>query len=992
MARTVDREILLGFIEEARGYLPRLLNDLGDYQSDPGQLDALEEAHRLFHTIKGAAAMVGIAGLSHIAYFGEEACEELASGQLLPGDETFTVLRKTVTCIELYLNGFTKGKLDERSLLAEITYAYRRLRGLPDAEDAAALETALAGIEKAPAFPAEAPAPGVDSAPPAQPVAGLTQTPVAIETTLPEDVSPELLEVFTLEAEDHMRTLGTLIAGLAQQPDQAAWLKEMRRVVHTLKGTSGMVGYRAVTQLTHRMEDLLDVLREGNGPVPADMQEVLFASADILEDLLAGKADEGSLRALYARYEALLGSSASPLTSGAVELKPARKLAPLGAEKVIDLSELTPVIPEGQEDEGDGSTPGLKLTSPAASKATQVVRVPLERLDEMVRLVSELAISRTAFEQQMLDFIRMTQDLRISSERLRRISATIDTQYETVAMSAWGGGREKTAEVLPGEVWRQGTPGFDALEMDRYTEFHRLTRELAETSNDIKATGNELHTLIGDFDTILNRQGRLSGEIQDKLMRTRMVPLATLATRLHRTVRVLAQAQSKLVDLVLEGENIELDKTMLEEMADPLMHLLRNAVDHGIEPPALRQVIGKPERGLIRLRAYYEGNQIIIQISDDGAGLEPEILRASAVSGGYVSEADAPNLPPEELYALIFLPGFSTSSQVSEVSGRGIGMDVVKTSVHKLKGTITLDSTPGKGITFTIRLPMTLAITRALLVQANGETFAIPLGAITQILRMGQEDFERVGNEPVVRVGKKVYPLLRLADVLHLKQTDEETRKSLPVLIINAGSKQIALRVDRLLQQRDIVIKTLGSHLRQVRGVTGATLMGDGSVVLILNPAELTGESSTGTGRTWNAPNRPVTRSEALNVMIVDDSPSVRRVISNLVKNAGWQPTTAKDGLDALQIIQQGATLPDLILLDIEMPRMDGYELTATLKAQEAYRAIPIVMLTSRAGEKHRQKAFEVGVSEYMVKPYQDELLLETIRHLAGHARKPATA
>ena len=312
-----------------------------------------------------------------------------------------------------------------------------------------------------------------------------------------------------------------------------------------------------------------------------------------------------------------------------------------------------------------------------------MVRVPLERLDELIRLVSELAISRTVFEQRMADFGREAEELQFSSERLQRVSSNLEIQYEVSALGgrlalspvdqvgnpstglpSTGLGAGPSTELRTGRTGLAqeatlNTHGFDDLEFDRYTEFHLLTRELAKTASDIRTVDNALGTLIGDFDGILNRQGRLSSEIQEKLMRVRMVPLATLATRLHRAIRVLAREQGKLVDLVLEGEDIELDKTVLEEMADPLLHLLRNAVDHGIEPPALRQVMGKPERGLIRLRAYRAGNQVVIEVSDDGAGLEPQILRSTAISTGYVSEADAPQLSDEELYSLVFLPGLA---------------------------------------------------------------------------------------------------------------------------------------------------------------------------------------------------------------------------------------------------------------------------------------------------------------------------------------------
>jgi chemosensory pili system protein ChpA (sensor histidine kinase/response regulator) len=999
MPRSIDKAILVGFVEEVKSYLPAITKGITSLRKDPHQSEVMEETHRYVHTIKGAASMVGLVGLSHIAYYVEETLEEIASGQLVMNDETAALLRRTITQIEGYLDGVLSGTLREPPLLAEVTRAYRRLRGLPEEEDEAAVEEVLAKVAGAPALVAEE----------EQVKAGVKKpAPKPMAEVAHEEISPELIEAFSLEAEDHLRNISTLLASLDKQPEDKELLQDVRRSVHTLKGAAGAVGLRAIAQLTHRMEDLLDLLYGGSLAVDMDIMDLLFASADALEDLAGGEVEEetirGTLQDLYARYSTLLGQEPSAK-------KPARKIEPLGEERIIDLAELAPRPAEAIEPEIPE-----KIVAPVPRKPGEVVRVPFQRLDELVRLASELAISRTVFEQRMADFVREVEELQFSTERLRRVSSKLETQYEVGAL----GGRLVLSPV--GQVGNLSyqetlnTHGFDDLEFDRYTEFHRLSRELAETASDIRTVENELNTLIGDFDSILNRQGRLSSEIQDKLMRVRMVPLATLATRLHRAVRVLAREQGKLADLVLEGEGIELDKTVLEEMADPLLHLLRNAVDHGIEPPALRQVMGKPERGLIRLRAYHEGNQVVIQVSDDGAGLEPRILHSAAISKGYISEADAPKLSDEELYSLVFLPGFSTAGEVSEVSGRGVGLDIVKTNVHKLKGTITLDSTPGQGTTFAIRLPMTLAVTRALLVKAHNETFAIPLGAVTQILRVEREEIERVGQEPVVRVGGQVYPMFLLGQMLDLKQPADETVQRRPVLILNAGAKQIALVVDQILTGREIVIKTLGNHLHQVHGVTGATLMGDGSVVLILNPVDLVTEApqearartpssekllsttpstglraGLGTGRTQLQP--PAARArEALAVMIVDDSVSVRRVVSNLIKSVGWQPMAAKDGLDALEIIQHSPQLPDLILVDIEMPRMDGYELIATLKGHEEYRNIPLVILTSRAGEKHRRKALELGASEYIVKPYQDETLLNIIRHLVRESKGAVAA
>ena len=516
-----------------------------------------------------------------------------------------------------------------------------------------------------------------------------------------------------------------------------------------------------------------------------------------------------------------------------------------------------------------------------------------------------------------------------------------------------------------------------------------MSRDLTETSSDIGSVSAQFGNIIGDFDSYLNRLGRLSSEVQDKLIRFRMVPLGSLAGRLHRTVRVTASKALKLVDLTIEGENVELDKVVIEEMAGPLEHLLRNAVDHGIERPELRRTVGKPEEGQLRMRAYYEGTQVVIQVSDDGAGLQPELIRSKAVSKGSFTEAEAAELSEQDLYGLVFAAGFSTAKEISEVSGRGVGLDIVKSAVARMKGRVSVEFTPGRGVTFTIRLPMTLAITRVLLVKAHGEVFAVPLGAVTQIARVEPDRIERVGQKAAIRIGGQVVPTVHLGEALGVKGRPEPTDRRLPVLILQLGERRIGLVVDQLIEAREVVVKTLGNVLRQVRGLTGATLMGDGSVVLIINPSDLVQESEKSVSyddtKIAAGGSQP---SGVYDVLIVDDSLSVRRVVSNLIRNGGWNPLTAKDGVEALEVLQTSAKKPDVVLLDIEMTRMDGYELTTTLRRQPQYQRLPIVMLTSRAGEKHRQRAFELGATDYLVKPYQDENLLAVVRRVVRESRE----
>ena len=639
---------------------------------------------------------------------------------------------------------------------------------------------------------------------------------------------------------------------------------------------------------------------------------------------------------------------------------------------------------------------GAAAAPAAARQSGEYVRVPLERLDELVRLVSELIVNRSTFEQHFGRYTHEVDELALSTDRLKRISTKLETDYAVGALVGQGA----TAYIGAGEPSLPRTPAsnggygeFDTLEFDRYSEFHLMSRDLSETSSDINSVENQLGTLIGDFDGYLNRLGRLTSEVQDRLMRLRMVPLATIATRLHRTVRVTASKKGKQAELILEGERVEFDKTVIEEIIGPLEHLLRNSVDHGIEPAALRQAIDKPLRGQIRLKAYYEGTEVVIQVLDDGAGLDPDLIRAKAVETGYVKEAEAPDWTDEDLYSLIFQPGFSTASEVSEVSGRGVGLDILKSAVSRMKGTVHVDSSAGQGVTFTLRLPMTLAITRVLLVKAHGQTFAIPLGAVTQILRIDADQIERIGHEPVIRVEGRVLPAVRLGGALALQTPEDASVKRHPVLVVQIGERRFGLVVDRLLEAREVVVKTLGSLLRRVRGVTGATLMGDGSVVLIINPTDLIQDADAAKISHRAATRTPAAiQSQAFDVLVVDDSLSVRRVLSSLITSVGWNPIAAKDGVEALEILQRGTRRPDVVLLDIEMPRMDGYELTSTLRGQDAYRDLPIVMLTSRAGEKHRKKAFDLGATDYLVKPYQEETLLSVVRRVVQESREEASS
>jgi chemosensory pili system protein ChpA (sensor histidine kinase/response regulator) len=959
MQRPFDRALLTAFIAEAKGYFPAILRHLDAIQQNPQETTSLEEVHRLVHTIKGASAIVGLTALSHVTYLLEESLEEIRSAQFRVTPEFLAAGRHAVGQIEAYLDDLLAGGKNERRILSDVARVLRRFRGLQESGDAAALERLLG------------PEPETQTR---------SSSSTRVPSPPPEDeaaVSPELVEAFRAEALDHAQNYARLLQQLQREPASREPLREMRQIVHTLKGAASMVGFGGCGKLAHRMEDLFESLSDDPGPLPKETFDLLFESGDLLEDIFNAEAGEQAfeepLRVLRTRYEAALGG------------RPAREdreadsaLRPLGEERIIDVEPLP-----GTSTENVASARGSE-----ASKTTASVRVPLERLDDLVKLVSELVINRSTFEQHFRSYARDVEEFSQSVDRLKRLAARLEREYEVVTMR---GGRVAVEAATAKGAASPRFQGFDELEMDRYTEFHLLSRELTETTSDLSAMSTGFRDAIRNFDADLTRLGRLTGETQDKMMRVRMVPLSTLATRLNRSVRVTAGPLGKEVDLEISGGDVALDKTVLEELADPFIHLLRNAVHHGIEPPSLRRVLDKPERGHIEIAASYEGTQVVIRVRDDGSGLDPEVLRSSAVRCGFVSEDDAPQLTLQELHSLIFLPGFTTAGEISEFSGRGVGMDVVRTRVTQMKGSLSVESTPGLGTTFTIRLPLTLAILRVLLVSSNGETFAMPLSYVSQILRVERTELASLGDAPVLDVEGKVYPVIKLGEVLRLSQPADESARRVPALILNLGDRRVALVVDRLLEAQDAVVKTLGSHLRKAQGITGATLLGDGSVVLILDPREfVSGEASTVSAEPRSRIR--ITARQSLTVLIVDDSLSVRQVLTNFVKSAGWIPETARDGLEAIEVLQRMHAPPDVILLDIEMPRMDGYDFMSAVREEEAYRNVPIIILTSRGGEKHRRKALELGAAAYFGKPYQDEELLGTIRRLTRKAPEPAAS
>jgi chemosensory pili system protein ChpA (sensor histidine kinase/response regulator) len=503
---------------------------------------------------------------------------------------------------------------------------------------------------------------------------------------------------------------------------------------------------------------------------------------------------------------------------------------------------------------------------------------------------------------------------------------------------------------------------------------------------------------------LFESQRQLIEEMQDKLLRLRLVSFSSLSVRLQRTVRVTCDEEGKLAELTIVGENLEVDTQILDSLIEPLLHLLRNAVAHGIEPPDTRRIIGKPETGKIKVRVKSEGTHIILKISDDGRGIFAEGLKEKAVQNGLIAQDAANKMTAEEAFSLIFLAGLTTTDKISQISGRGVGMNIVKQSIERQQGTISIESETHLGTTFTLRLPMALALTRALLVKTSEQTFAFPLKLIKQACEITAAELQKAKAANSIEIGGVKYAVACLNELLGMPAPATTKSETVSVLLLETLESRFALIVDEIIKPEEIVIKPLGKPLQNSAEMLGAAILGDGSVVLVLdlvyllnsNPANRNSkrqntESDAELVSHKNKKDSDIQRQmstgfedAALKVLIVDDSPSVRHMTSNIIKNASWTAITAKDGLEALEILQDSRELPDVILTDIEMPRMDGYEFLASLKRHEKLQAIPVVMITSRANKKHRQKAFDLGVSEYLDKPFDDAKLIETIKNLTA--------
>jgi len=755
-----------------------------------------------------------------------------------------------------------------------------------------------------------------------------------------DDIDPQLMPIFVEEAEQIVPQIGGDLREWKANPGDEKIHQSLRRLLHTLKGSARMAGAIRLGELCHLMEGRIEAALE-SGEYPEDLFTWLEERMDRLSS------DVERLRSNEAlSITAPLATPAAPAAPAATAAQPAAAAAPAAA--------------------APAAAPAPRVEPPLPSAAA-TLRVNADTLDDLINEAGEVAIARSRVEAELRVIKQSLSDLSDSVARLRGQLREIEVQADSQMQSRLSVLDEKKGD-------------FDPLEFDRYTRLQELTRLMAESLSDVTAIQQGLQKNMGDTDAALQHQARISRDVQQELMRVRAVPFANLNERLYRITRQTARELGKKADLEISGSEVELDRSVLDRIGAPLEHMLRNALVHGIEDPAARVAAGKAETGRVSITLRQESNEIALVFADDGAGLNLEALRKKGAEMGLLP---ADREPTEgELAHLIFASGLSTAEKLSELAGRGVGMDVVKNDITAIGGRVDIVTTRGGGTTFTVYLPLTLAVTQAVLVRSGESTIAIASAMVEQVMRMKSELLAGHFESRKIEFQDRNYPLHSMHSLLGLPG-NPALQPYNSVLLLRSGIQRVAVHVDELLGNHEIVVKSIGQQLTRVPGVSGATVLADGTVALIMNPVHLAHRTLSGLVTTGITKTTQPSAAKAAPpiVMVVDDSLTVRKITGRLLEREGYAVVTAKDGVDALEQMAHG--LPKVMLVDIEMPRMDGFDLAKNVRSDARLQGIPIIIISSRTADKHRNQATQLGVNHFLGKPYAEAELLQLVAQYA---------
>ena len=793
------------------------------------------------------------------------------------------------------------------------------------------------------------------------------------------DADPELLEIFVQEGTDILDTSDKLMARLRDTPDSKDIVIALQRELHTLKGGARMAGILPVGDLSHSMESLFEAIVENRASNSGVAMEALERSFDRLHQLVlrVGKNQAvGGAENVIARLDAVLDGKEQDFIVSFTASNEAASAVEAQAQPVVKAPEVRQVATKAPEPQPARAERKTALDEEENQRQQQdSIRVRADLIDNLVNYAGEVSIYRSRLEAQIGGFRFNLQEFDQTVLRLRDQLRKLEMETEAQILS-----RYQREEV-------KKDAGFDPLELDRFSTLQQLSRALAESVSDLVSLQGLMDDIARQSETLLLQQSRVSTELQEGLMRTRMVPFDSVVPRLRRIIRQTASELGKKAQLRIEGAQGEMDRTVMERMTAPLEHMLRNALAHGLERPDQRVSAGKSEEGNVTIEVSREATEVVIKVRDDGRGMDRDAIRRKAIERGLL-RSDA-LLSDRDLFQFVLETGFSTAEVVSKVAGRGVGMDVVNSEIKQLGGSLQIDSIRGSGSLFTVRLPFTLSVTQAILIRLADTSFAIPLSSVAGVIRMPRKELDRrlAEGDLSLSYAGETYQIYDLGELIRQPIAHANDETQVPMIMTRTGDQRAAVRVSSVVGSKEIVVKSVGAQLSSVIGFFGATIMGDGSVIVILDLAPLVRhgaalrqapELAQELELQLDEPVVPVRRQKL--VMVVDDSITMRKVTTRVLERHDMEVVTAKDGLDAVERLQDCA--PDLMLLDIEMPRMDGYELATYMKNDSRLRNIPIMMITSRTGDKHRQRAMEIGVERYLGKPYQETELLKNVTEM----------
>ncbi|GAA9806740.1 chemotaxis histidine kinase/response regulator CheAY2 [Helicobacter pylori] len=795
----------------------------------------------------------------------------------------------------------------------------------------------------------------------------------------------EIMEDFLIEAFEMNEQLDQDLVELEHNPEDLDLLNRIFRVAHTIKGSSSFLNLNILTHLTHNMEDVLNRARKGEIKITPDIMDVVLRSIDLMKTLLVTIRDTGSdtnngkeneIEEAVKQLQAITSQNLEGAKEGTKEApkKENEKEAKKEAKKEN--------IKENQENKAKSPTAkNFASDNPLADE-------PDLDYANMSAEEVEAEIERLLNKRQEADKERRAQKKQEAKQEVTPTKEAPKTETpkapktETKAKAKADTEENKAPSIGVEQTVRVDVRRLDHL-MNLIGELVLGKNRLIRIYSDVEERYDG-EKFLEELNQVVSSISAVTTDLQLAVMKTRMQPVGKVFNKFPRMVRDLSRELGKSIELIIEGEETELDKSIVEEIGDPLIHIIRNSCDHGIEPLEERRRLNKPETGKVQLSAYNEGNHIVIKISDDGKGLDPVMLKEKAIEKGVISERDAEGMSDREAFNLIFKPGFSTAKVVSNVSGRGVGMDVVKTNIEKLNGIIEIDSEVGVGTTQKLKIPLTLAIIQALLVGVQEEYYAIPLSSVLETVRISQDEIYTVDGKSVLRLRDEVLSLVRLSDIFKVDAI-LESNSDVYVVIIGLADQKIGVIVDYLIGQEEVVIKSLGYYLKNTRGIAGATVRGDGKITLIVdvgammdmaksikvNITTLMNESEN--TKSKNSPSDYI-------VLAIDDSSTDRAIIRKCLKPLGITLLEATNGLEGLEMLKNGDKIPDAILVDIEMPKMDGYTFASEVRKYNKFKNLPLIAVTSRVTKTDRMRGVESGMTEYITKPYSGEYLTTVVK------------